>query len=260
MIMQNRLWKIVAIMLMVGIAAAGYFLGVEPQLAAARTADEQREAVEMQNEASRLAITRLVEEEKDLPTLQAKLSELQRAIPLDAGVPAFFDDLSGLAAKAGVSISSLTVAPAVPYAAPLSAAPAPAPVPDAAATDGGEPAAAGSVPAVETTVAPVAITNPLITSENMILIPITVGATGTYAQVLDFVNGLQTGPRLFLVQKFSSVSTSGAEAGQVTGTATGYIYVLLNQYDPAARAAAAAEAQAAADAAATPSPTETPIP
>jgi hypothetical protein len=50
--MRNRLWNIVAVMLMVAIAAGGWFLGVDPQLAAARTADEQRETVEAQNEAT----------------------------------------------------------------------------------------------------------------------------------------------------------------------------------------------------------------
>jgi len=239
--MRNRLWNIVAVMLMVAIAAGGWFLGVDPQLAAARTADEQRETVEAQNEATRLAITRLIADEKDLPTLQAQLVELQRSVPLDAGVSEFIDDLNNLAVASGVTVSNLTVDPAQQYVAPESAAAA------APADDPAEPAddAAAADP-----LAPPAVTNPLVTSANFILIPISIDTTGSYVQVVDFVSGLQNGPRLFLVNTFASASTSEEVAGEVTGSITGYIYVLLDQYDPEARAEAAEAARVEAEEAA----------
>jgi Tfp pilus assembly protein PilO len=223
--MQSRLWKIIAVVLMVGIAAAGYFLGVEPQLAAVRTFDDQRASVEAQNAASRAAIATMIEEEKDLTSLRSKLADLQLAVPLEADAPEFIDDLDALATSTGVTVSDLTVAPAVPYVPPLSAVPAPDPA---------EPVA-GDVPAETpaTPTVPAAVTSPLITPNNLILIPVTISTTGNYNQLLDFVSGLQNGARLFLVDTFSSTSTSEGEAGQVTGTITGYIYVLLDQYDPA---------------------------
>jgi Tfp pilus assembly protein PilO len=166
---------------------------------------------------------------------------LQRSVPLDAGVSEFIDDLNNLAVASGVTVSNLTVDPAQQYVAPESAAAA------APADDPAEPAddAAAADP-----LAPPEVTNPLVTSANFILIPISIDTTGSYAQVVDFVSGLQNGPRLFLVNTFASASTSEEVAGEVTGSITGYIYVLLDQYDPEARAEAAEAARVEAEEAA----------
>jgi hypothetical protein len=67
--------------------------------------------------------------------------------------------------------------------------------------------------------------------------------------VLDFVNGLQMGPRLFLVTKLSTTASSDPKAapGTVDSTVAGFVYVVL-------------DANAAAAKAATPTPTPTPKP
>lgn len=225
--MRNRLWNIVSIGIMVAILGGGWFLGVDPQLSAARASNEQSAAVDAQNDATRATAEQLILAEKDLPGLQNELATLQRSVPATAQTSAFIDDLNVLATTAGVTVSAITVSDAQPYVAPVAAD-----VPAAATAEtpaGGE--TGDAAPATVDPLAPPAATSPLVTSENFVLVPISVEAKGSAQAVLDFVSGLQNGKRLFLVTSYSSsLATEDKEAGIVTATTTGYIYALLGQY------------------------------
>jgi Tfp pilus assembly protein PilO len=229
---RNRIFTIMAVVGMVGVLLAGWVLGVSPQLTAAASDDMQRLTVEAQNLEIQAVVTQLKSDEKDLPTFKATLDGLQRSIPRDANTSAFIDDINALATAAGVVVSGITVADAQAYMPPLSVAPTvtPEPATDAPAADPAAPEA--DVPAPDPFV-PAAVTNPLVTSENFVLVPVTVESKGAYDQLLNFVNGLQTGPRLFLVTTFSSAPNED-DIGGFTGIITGYIYVLLGQFDPTA--------------------------
>lgn len=233
---RNRIFTIVAAIGMVGVSLAGWFLGVSPQLDAAAADETQRLTVVAQNDEIQAVVAQLKEDEKSLPAFKATLEGLQRSVPRDANTSAFIDDINALATAAGVVISGITVADAQPYVAPESAAPVAAvePTPTPAPAEG-EPAT--PVEEVEVEVAdpfvPNAVTNPLVTTDNFVLVPITIESKGAYDQVLNFVNGLQTGPRLFLVTTFKSAPNED-EIGGFTGTTSGYIYVLLGQFDPTA--------------------------
>jgi hypothetical protein len=93
------------------------------------------------------------------------------------------------------------------------------------------------------------VTNAKITAANFIAIPIQLAVSGPYANVLDFVNGLQMGPRLFLVTALTTKSSTDPKPapGAVDATVGGFVYVVL-------------DANAAAAKAATPTPTPTPKP
>lgn len=225
--MNNRIFVIASVIGMVAVLLAGWFLGVSPQLSAAASDDTQRATVDGQNDALRVVVTQLIADEKDLPKWKSDLSVLQRSIPRSSDTSAFIDDLNTIAVATGASVSSITLSDAQTYVAPVSAAPAPVePVAGAAVDPAAEPVAVPIDPLV-----PSAVTNPLVTSENFVLVPITVQSKGTYQQVLDFVSGVQNGSRLFLATSFKSET---GDDGLTTGTTTGYIYVLLNQFDPAA--------------------------
>ena len=76
--------------------------------------------------------------------------------------------------------------------------------------------------------APVLVTNPKITAANFIAIPVQLAIKGPYSNVLDFVRGLQTGPRLFLVTTITTKPPADkAAAGSVDATVGGLVYVLL---------------------------------
>ncbi|MFP3380300.1 hypothetical protein SB767_28695, partial [Bacillus sp. SIMBA_069] len=70
--------------------------------------------------------------------------------------------------------------------------------------------------------------NALITSQNFAAQPVTITVRGQYANILDFVNGLQKGSRLFLVTSFSTGPTTGTDAvpGSLDAKIAGYIYSL----------------------------------
>jgi len=74
---------------------------------------------------------------------------------------------------------------------------------------------------------------PGITAANFAAIPVQLALTGSYDKVLDFVNGLQNGSRLFLVTALSTTTadattgTAAAPPGGVDATVGGLVYVLL---------------------------------
>ncbi|GAB3607775.1 hypothetical protein GCM10027413_31840 [Conyzicola nivalis] len=224
--MRNRLWNIVAVGIMVAILAGGWFLGVDPQLSAARASNEQSAAVEAQNDLTSATADQLARAEEDLPALQDELATLQRSIPATAQTSAFIDDLNVLANAAGVTVSAIAVSDAQPYVAPVAAD-----VPAAATAETpAEGETAEAAPDVDP-LAPPAVTSPLVGSDNFVLVPISVEVKGSAQAVLDFVSGLQSGKRLFLVTSYSSsLGTEEEGAGIVTATTTGYIYALLGQY------------------------------
>ncbi|MET0955641.1 MAG: hypothetical protein ABWY68_06780, partial [Cryobacterium sp.] len=82
------------------------------------------------------------------------------------------------------------------------------------------------------------VTNAKITTDNFASLAITVTVKGSYANALQFVNGLQTGGRLFLVSGLvtSRGAGEGSEAApdDVTATISGLAYVLVPGTEPAA--------------------------
>lgn len=69
------------------------------------------------------------------------------------------------------------------------------------------------------------VTSPLITATNFAAVPASVSVTGPYSNVLDFVNGVQHGDRLFLV---TNINTSQSSTGtDVDAKISGLIYALV---------------------------------
>lgn len=222
---QNmRLWVIGSITVIVAILAAGWFLGVQPALAAAAAAEAERETVQAQNDAALVTLAVLAKDRENQASLEKDYKTLLASIPQTAGTSAFIDGLDSLASKAGVQITGFTVGDPLAYTVPLSAA-APAPT-DAGAT----PAPTDDTATATGTGAPVAppvVTNPLITPDNFVGILIGIDVAGNYDSVLSFLDGLQTGKRLFLVTGIESQRDADAgDANVVSAHISGYIYVL----------------------------------
>ncbi|PZE37664.1 type 4a pilus biogenesis protein PilO [Curtobacterium sp. MCPF17_031] len=242
---RNRLNLVAAFVAMVLVVAGGFFLAVQPQLTQANAAHEQRSTVEENNAASRQELDRLRKQAEKLPDMQARLAQLSSSVPDSADVSGFIDELDRVAQEAGVNIASYTTSDAVPYAPPAAAdasVSAAGSAPGDASTASPESTPAASAPAEPA--APSAVTNPLITSRNFSVIPVTVAVTGTLDQALKFVSALQAGERLFLITAVSSAQQSGDDgAASATSTWTfgGSVYVL----DRSADASAAVSADAA---------------
>lgn len=221
---KNRIWTIGSVLLIVAVLGLGFLLGVQPQLAAIATANTERAAVEATNAAAEAKLAALKKQFEGIDELKAELATLVESVPTGANAPELVDQLDALAKGIGVTLTSITVADAQPYT-PVEAVAAPAPEP---APESGE-ASADAVVVVPEPVAPPGappLTNPLVTPGNVAVLQVQVSVKGSYAQVLDYVNGLQSGKRLFLVTALSTTASS-ENNGVVEATIGGLVYAAL---------------------------------
>jgi Tfp pilus assembly protein PilO len=246
---RNRILTFAAALAAVVVLASGYFLGVQPQLVAASTADSQRTAAELQNAQLRETGSALAAAKADFGTIEDDLAGVRGAVPSTASMDSFIDSLHEVAEQTGMPVTEITTADAVPYAPP-----ADEPVADAAAVDEAGDADADAS-ADTAAVAPVegsatgAVTNPLINSENLSALQVSLKTTGTFSQIRAFLAELQGGQRLYLVTSIASAEADQSETGDAASagdeaaapvqtearagdwTITGYVYVLSAAQD-----------------------------
>ena len=224
---RNRLWIIGTVATMIVVVVLGFFLGIQPQLSAANAASQSLTSVQEQNAASQNLLVSLKSDFEGIGKLTDKNVALRKSVPSSAQLSTFVTELDALSGENGVALTAITVSDAQAYTPPIIAAPAPAVTPS--------PAPSASASAAPVPVAPVApaapavVTNPKITPVNFIAIPIDLKISGPFANVLDFVKGLQTGDRLFLVTDLSTAPSTekGAQPSAVDARVKGLIYVLL---------------------------------
>jgi len=233
---RNRIKMIVAALSAVAVLALGFLLGVQPQLASASAAAEQRATVDAQNDGLRSTLTQLVTENEQLSTLSADRDARRASVPDSADMPELIRQLDEMAEAAGVPVTSFTTADAVSYEMPVAAS-------DPAVSEGEESSDSSAEPTpAEATgpVAPAQYTDPAVTAANFSTIAVTVDVEGSYAQALDFVDRLQKGSRLFLVTTITSAEAAESEGdtaapGAQTWTVGGLVFVLQDGDDaPAA--------------------------
>ncbi len=199
---DNRIWVIITAFVCVVIVAGGWFLGVEPRLAAAAKATESLKSVEAQNDLTRMEIARLEKASKQSEELNAQLAELRAAIPPGVEGSDFISALDQLIASNGVTIKSVTLSEPMAYSV--------------------TPNAEGAVPP----------SDPLITSDNFVIVPIQISVVGANDAVLNFLAALQAHKRLILVTAVDKDQDDG-DAEQFELAVAGNIYVLR---DPVAEA------------------------
>ena len=224
---RNRLWIIGTVATMIVVVVLGWFLGIQPQLSAANAASQSLTSAQEQNAASQNLLVTLKSDFAGIGKLTDTNVALRKSVPSSAQLSTFVTELDALSGENGVAVTAITVSDAQAYTPPVIAAPAPAATPS--------PAPSASASAAPVPVAPVApaapavVTNPKITPANFIAIPIDLKISGPFANVLNFVKGLQTGDRLFLVTDLSTVPSTGkgAQPTAVDASVKGLVYVLL---------------------------------
>lgn len=233
---RNRLNMLLAVVAMVVVALAGFFLGVQPHLAQAASDRTDQVSVDATNRTTAAELARLKDRAKSLPAMKAELAELTTSVPSSANMSSFYGAVDGVAARAGVKVSAITTSDAVAYTAPVAASTA-AGTEDssASATDEATP----EPTAASTGAATAPVTDPAISAANFSAIPVSVSVDGSFDQALSFVGGMQDGARLFLVTTVSSSisqdSTDPAAAAATTWTFGGYVYVLTADSDTATK-------------------------
>jgi Tfp pilus assembly protein PilO len=237
---RNRLNMLLAVVAMVVVALAGFFLGVQPHLAQAASDRTDQVSVDATNRTTAAELARLKDRAKSLPAMKAELAELTTSVPSSANMSSFYGAVDGVAARAGVKVSAITTSDAVAYTAPVAASTA-AGTEDssASATDEATDEAMPEPTAASTGAATVPVTDPAISAANFSAIPVSVSVDGSFDQALSFVGGMQDGARLFLVTTVSSSisqdSTDPAAAAATTWTFGGYVYVLTADSDTATK-------------------------
>ena len=103
-----RLWVIGTAIGAVLLLALGWFLGVQPRLAAASTADADRESVEQINAGYEATLVELRELSDRLPELQGELDAIRVELPQEPELSTFLGQLNALAVETGVSINEVT--------------------------------------------------------------------------------------------------------------------------------------------------------
>jgi hypothetical protein len=135
-------------------------------------------------------LAQLIEDSRDRQGLTTEFTTLSASIPDGPAIPDFVNQLDDLAAGNEVTLSGLTIADAQAY------------TPEA-------PAASA-----------------LITAQSLAALEVDVAISGDYAQVLEFVDGLQTGARLFLVTGITTQRDTDKQE-LVEASISGLVYVLV---------------------------------
>lgn len=240
---RNRLHMVLAVLSMVVVAAAGFFIGVQPQLARAAGDDARQVSVEATNTTTATELARLRERAKSLPQMRAELRDLEASVPSTSQMPSFYDEIDAAAAAAGVTVSAITTSDAVAYTPPeLPAAATPTAQGAASASGGATPSPTPTPTASATPAAPGVRTDAKITASNFTVIPVSVSVDGSFAQALDFTSEAQDMGRLFLINSITSSasepSKESTETSSTTWNFSGYVYVLRTDSETAPSASA----------------------
>jgi hypothetical protein len=197
-----RIWGLVSGAAIVAVLAGGWFVGVQPQLAAADTATQTAVGQEAQNQVTRVKLAGLAKAAAKVDAMTAENAVLLKSVPTILKPNTFIRRVSEVATLDGVTVMSVAPGMAVAYTAPAPAAPA---------------AGAAAAPAL-------AATAPLITAANFTVVPVTVIVTGSADSTLQFAHDIQNDERTFAVTGYQT--SKSEDSSDVTATLNGYIYTL----------------------------------
>lgn len=240
---RTRLWVGGAGLAALALTAGSWFGLVAPRHDEAAAIREQTLVVAQQNDALVAKVGGLETQLAELPARRAEAAALREQLPAETDLPALIRQLSALADRSGATLVGVTPTEPSTAAADGTAAATAAPVPSS------EPSAA---PADATATAAPATTDGTTAAlpGGLETVPVTVAATGTFAQVQELLRLVQTElPRAVLVH---DVTMTSSEAGvDLTAVADVFVLPLTAQEEQLALAAAPAAA---------PAPTATPAP
>jgi Tfp pilus assembly protein PilO len=159
---------------------------ISPQNSKLSSLQAQQTQLQTQQSGLEAKLSSLRSEQQKLSTSCADLQKISTQIPsvqsptdIDAEESSFESQFNGLAASTGVALTQFS----------------------------------GFAPATTTGTA-VAATPSTGTTGSVVPVPTTLAVTGSYGQMLAFVNGLDTFPRLFVIQKFVlSIGATPASTG-----------------------------------------------
>lgn len=223
--LDNRVWYLLSAVIAIAIVVGGFLVGIQPQLAAASASAASLSQVQAQNAALKTKEQSLATAAKEMDSLKSTYAGLQAQIPGDVEGSAFLTELNTLTDSTGVTLKATQFSQQRAYT-PAAAAAAAAATTTTGSTASPSPSA---TPAAAPSVAPgTPLSNPLITSKNLVMIPVSIQVTGTTAQTLAFASALREQPRLMLI---TSVADSKTVPDNLTSdgygmTLSGYVFAV----------------------------------
>jgi Tfp pilus assembly protein PilO len=188
---QSRKWSLMALVVVLAILAAGWFLLVAPKKSEAADLRTQNESALSANNQLRAKLNELKALAPELPKREAEFATIRRQIPDNPALPDLIRQLSSAASKSGAELATLAPATPVAIAAPV---------------------ASGTTAAV---------------SDQLMLVPLAITVTGSYTSAEDFVDRLEKMRRLVMITGFTMASDTGDQApGDVTLNLTGRVYMV----------------------------------
>jgi len=113
---KNKLWVVGSVLVMVALVAGGWLIGIQPQLSAVASADQNRVSVASQNAKNQLLLSKLKKDYEGITALKNQLDTLRAAVPAGADISTFVSELNGLASTHKITVKSISVSDAKPYA------------------------------------------------------------------------------------------------------------------------------------------------
>jgi type IV pilus assembly protein PilO len=186
----TRKWSLLALLVVLAIFAAGWFLLISPKRSEAADLKSQTVAQDEANSRLEQKIQILMAQQEQLPRQRARLAVIRTQIPDNPALPTLIRDLTAAGRKVGASIDTMT--PSLPVAA----APA-AQLPASSTSAGGE---SSTAPA------------PAPSAAALYQIPLNLTVSGGYFELEQFVNKLEGLSRSFLVTGFTLGEVDGEAA------------------------------------------------
>lgn len=218
MVKSNRSWILGAVLISVIVIAVGWFLGVQPQLAAGATATAEARNLDDQNGLQQLELARLKAQDEAIVELEAELAGLEKSIPSSSLLEEYTAELFRTATANGLTVIQIDYADAAIFA------PTPA--------------------FVERVPAGVAL-------ENFVSVPFSISLGGPRDNLNAFLGAIQKGSRLTIVSDLTFAQ--GPDATSWGMDVTGTVFVL---FGPGDSPQTVVPVDPAADPAATPAPTD----
>jgi type IV pilus assembly protein PilO len=206
---DTRKWSAAAVVLIVAIFAAGWFLLVSPKRSDASELKAQTATQESANVALQQKLEELKAQQADLPKQRARLAAIETKIPDNPALPSLIRDLTAASRKVGVAID--TMSPSVPVAVSAT----PGVVTAAPAASAGSTAGTGAAATPASAPAPA-----------LYQVPLTLNVTGSYFELEQFVNKLEGLKRSLLVTGFTVTPKVTDEApDDLTLALTGRVFL-----------------------------------
>lgn len=206
----NSLWLLGTVAVMAAVVVLGWFLGISPRLAQVDSIGAELASVQQLNAIQESEIATLQQQDADIAELEEELDDLRTAIPTSVRAEDFVDAVAAVAARAGVTVTSIQFAkPGVWGVAP----------------DAAENPASTEAPA-DTDIVPLEPPIP-IGPDGVFTVSVTIQVAGDPLAVIAFSRLIQEDARLFLLTGFDY-----AVSPDKTASIAGYLFVYADPNVP----------------------------